>query len=109
MPNQINMKNKETVFVCNPAAMDKDQRARYTILTKQLFESKREIQELPNGYAFGFSANSQTIKDVAEFITYERLCCPFLNFEMAVEGENLSLRLKSEEGVKDFLRAELDF
>lgn len=103
------MKNEETIFVCNPAAMDKEQRARYTILTKQLFASKREILELPNGYAVGFSANSQTIKDIAEFITYERLCCPFLNFEMAVEGENLSLRIKGEEGVKDFLRAELDF
>jgi hypothetical protein len=38
---------------------------------------------------------------------YERLCCPFLNFEMAVEGENLELRLKGEEGARKFLKAEL--
>ncbi|MDQ3748973.1 MAG: MerR family DNA-binding protein [Acidobacteriota bacterium] len=44
--------------------------------------------------------------DVAEFITYERLCCPFFNFEMAVEGENLSLRLKGKEGVKEFIKME---
>ncbi len=30
-----------------------------------------------------------------------------LNFEMSVEGENLSLRLKGEEGVKEFLKSEL--
>ncbi len=101
------MKNEETIFVCNSEAMDKKQRARYTILTKQLFASKREIRELPDGYAVDFSANSQIIKDAAEFLTYERLCCPFLNFEMSVNGEDLSLRLKGAEGVKDFLRAEL--
>ncbi len=101
------MKNEETVFACNPAAMDKEQRARYSVLTKQLFAVRSEVRELPDGYAIGFSANSQNIKDVAEFISYERLCCPFLNFEMAVEGENLSLRLKGAEGVKDFLKSEL--
>lgn len=101
------MKKAETIFACNPAAMDKEQQARYSVLTKQLFASKKEIQELPDGYAVGFSANPQTIKETAEFITYERLCCPFLNFEMAIEGENLSLRLKGEAGVKEFLKSEL--
>lgn len=105
--NQTDMKKEETIFACNPSAMNKEQRARYSVLTKQLFASKTGIQELPDGYAVGFSANPQTIKDAAEFITYERLCCPFLNFEMTVEGENLSLRLKGEEGVKEFLKAEL--
>lgn len=101
------MKKEETIFACNPSAMDKEQRARYTILTKQLFGEKREVRELPDGYEIGFAANPQTIKDAAEFITYERLCCPFLNFETAVEGENLRLRLKGAEGVKEFLKAEL--
>lgn len=88
--------------------MDNEQRARYSVLTKQLFASKKEVQELSDGYAVNFPANSQIIKDVAEFISYERLCCPFLNLEMAVEGENLSLRLKGAEGVKDFLNFELN-
>ena len=101
------MKNEETIFACNPAALDKEQRARYTVLTKQLFTTKRDVRELPDGYAVGFPANPQTIKDAAEFITYERLCCPFLNFELAIEGENLQLRLKGKQGVKEFLKAEL--
>ncbi|MDQ3064253.1 MAG: hypothetical protein M3R14_15540 [Acidobacteriota bacterium] len=101
------MKKEETIFACNPSALDKEQRARYTVLTKQLFSTRQEAKELPDGYAVGFSANSQAIKDVAEFISYERLCCPFLNFEMAVEGENLLLRLKGAEGVKEFLKSEL--
>ncbi len=101
------MKNEKTVFACDLSAFDKDQRARYQILTKQLFSAKREARELPDGYSIGFPANSQNINDAAEFIAYERLCCPFLNFELAVEGDDLTLRLKGAEGVKDFLKAEL--
>lgn len=105
--NKFAMKNEETVFVCNPAAMDKEQRARYSVLTKQLFAARREIRELSDGYALRCAANSQMIKDVAEFITFERLCCPFLNFEVSVEGEDLTFRLKGAEGVKEFLKLEL--
>lgn len=101
------MKNEKTIFACNPLALDKEQRARYTVFTKQLFSSGREVSELPDGYRVSFQAASQTIKDTAEFITYERLCCPFLNFEMAVEGENLQLQMKGADGVKEFLKAEL--
>ncbi|MDQ3712127.1 MAG: hypothetical protein M3388_07910 [Acidobacteriota bacterium] len=104
--NQTAMNNEETVFACNPSALDKEQRARYSVLTKQLIAAKQELRELPDGYAFHFPANSQAIKDVAEFITYERLCCPFLNFEMAVEGENLLVRLKGKEGVREFIKME---
>ena len=101
------MKNEKTIFACNQSALDKEQRARYTVLTKQLFSSRRKVSELPDGCTVSFKADSQTIKDTAEFITSERLCCPFLNFELAVEGENLQLRLKGAEDVKEFLKAEL--
>lgn len=104
--NQTTMNNEETVFACNPSALGKEQRARYSVLTKQLIAAKLEVQELPDGYSLRYAANPQAIKDVAEFVTYERLCCPFLNFEMAIEGENLSLRLKGKEGVKEFIKAE---
>jgi hypothetical protein len=100
------MNSEETVFACNLSALDKAQRARYSVLTRQLITAKQEVQELPDGYALRYAANPQTIKDVAEFVIYERLCCPFLSFEMAVEGENLSLRLKGKEGVKEFIEAE---
>ncbi len=104
--NQTSMNKEEAVFACNPSALDREQRARYGVLIKQLTAAKQEVNELADGYALRYPANPQTIKDVAEFVAYERLCCPFLNFEMAVEGENLSLRLKGKEGVKEFIKAE---
>ena len=47
--------------------------------------------------------------DLAEFITTERLCCPFLHFalELDPDAEEVRLRLTGSEGVKEFLSMEL--
>ena len=99
---------KESPFVCNVAGMNAEQRQRYTVLIKKLQVSKQEVRELPDGYAFRFPAESSTIQDLAEFIVYERLCCPFFDFDLAVEREGgpVWLRLRGREGVKDFIRIE---
>jgi hypothetical protein len=69
----------------------------------------KEVQPLPDGYAFRFHAEQSTILLVSEFIARERLCCPFLIFELVVEQEDspLWLRLRGRKGVKDFIKAEL--
>jgi hypothetical protein len=99
---------KESPFACNVAGLNTEQRQRYTALIKKLSISKQEVRELPDGYAFRFSAESSTIQDLAEFIVYERLCCPFFDFDLAVEREGgpAWLRLRGREGVKDFIRIE---
>jgi len=49
------------------------------------------------------------ILQAAEFVSLEKLCCPFLNFEITVEAENGSvwLKLTGREGVKAFVREEI--
>lgn len=100
--------NDETPFACNPSALTKDERIRYSALTKQLIASKQEVQELPDGYALRFASNAENIKDVAEFIIYEKLCCPFFDFDLSVERNNgsLWLKLKGLEDVKEFIKSE---
>ena len=95
-------------FACNPSALSKDERARYSALTKQLIAEKQEVKELPDGYALRFATNSQSIRDAAEFITYEKLCCPFFDFNLIVERNDgaLLLELKGREGVKEFIKSE---
>lgn len=44
---------------------------------------------------------------IAEWIAFERLCCPFLRFVVSVEGDRLGLMLGGGAGVKEFLRLEL--
>lgn len=106
-----NVKSNESPFACDMAALDATQRLRWDALLRQLSEKKQELQELLDGYALRFPAESQLVRDVAEFITYERLCCPFFDLELVVEREGgpLWLRIKGREGVKDFIRSEFNF
>ncbi|HEX2219638.1 MAG TPA: hypothetical protein VHG35_12610 [Gemmatimonadales bacterium] len=66
-----------------------------------------EIRELPDGLAFQFPAEEYGA--VTEFVGSERLCCPFLAFRLEVSPGRgaLHLRITGDEGVKEFIRAEL--
>lgn len=99
---------QESPFACNVAALNAEQRQRYMALIKKLSIRKQEVRELADGYAFRFSSESTTIQELAEFIIYERLCCPFFDFDLTVEREAgpAWLRLRGREGVKEFIRIE---
>jgi hypothetical protein len=99
---------QESPFACNVAGLTTEQRQRYKVLIKKLDSTKREVREITDGYALQFPNETTTIQDLAEFITYERLCCPFFDLEVAVEREAgpVWLRLRGREGVKEFIRAE---
>lgn len=101
-------KSKVSPFACNVTGLSKEQRQRWMSLLKRLNDSKQEVRELPDGYAFRFAAEPSTVQELAEFITYERICCPFFDLEVAVEREGgpAWLRLRGREGVKDFIRDE---
>ena len=104
-----NEKKDETVFMCRLDALDTAERARYQELRKQLHAGVQEVKELPNGYAFRLSADSSTILLAAEWITFERRCCPFFNFALDIESEKQSLWLNvtGREGIKAFIQLEL--
>ena len=100
---------QESPFACNLLALDAAGRRRHKAVSEQMHAAVKEVQELPDGYAFRFPAEQATILLVAEFIARERLCCPFFRFELVAEQEDgpLWLRLRGREGVKEFIRAEL--
>lgn len=99
---------QESSFACNMLALDAEQRNRHEALVHSLRVWQSEIRELPNGYAFRFSNATTMIRDLAEFISNERLCCPFFDFELKLERENgpLWLSITGREGVKPFIRME---
>lgn len=98
----------DTPFVYNINALNIAQKQRYKEIIDKLGNSRQAIKELNDGYAFRFKAESQMILEAAEFIVYERLCCPFFNFELAFEQDTnrLWLRLRGQEGIKEFIRFE---
>lgn len=74
-----------------------------------LFRAVVGIRELADGYAFGLPNESGVLLKGAEFVTLERLCCPFLGFALEVEPEGgaVWLRLTGRDGVKAFIREEV--
>ena len=103
------MTNKESPFACDMTAIAPEQRAGHITTIEKLFRSVKSCRELPDGYAFELPNNSDILLTAAEFITNERLCCPFLGFaiESEREGGPVWLRLSGRSGVKPFIMAEI--
>ena len=99
----------EPTFACDMTAMDAAQRERRQALADQIRTSTQEIRELSNGYAFRLPNDTSLFLLAAEFVTLERLCCPFFQFELALEPElgPLWLRLSGQPGVKRFIETEV--
>ena len=65
--------------------------------------------ETADGYVLHLHAAAPGFLKVAEWVTLERRCCPFLNFDLAWSAgdESPSLHLGGRHGVKEFLAAEM--
>ncbi|MEQ1764870.1 MAG: hypothetical protein ABL984_17205 [Pyrinomonadaceae bacterium] len=100
--------NEETPFACNPTAIKAEDKPRYKDLAAKVKSAKEEVKETDGGYALRYESSSETIRDLAEFITYERACCPFIQFEMVIEKDNGAAWLKMEGGkeIKEILKQE---
>jgi len=95
-------------FHCNVHAFTASERLRYNELTRKLSEARAEVRELPGAYAFRVLCEKLPLAELAEFISLESRCCPFLDFSVELERDNgpLWLKLQRSEGVKPFIRAE---
>jgi hypothetical protein len=97
-----------STFACNMRAFDEVERAVYRQLTAKLMGAREQTRELEDGYEFRLRESDVSLAEVATWIGYERRCCPFFRFEVGVESERdlLALRLRGNDGVKAFIRAE---
>ena len=96
----------ESPIACDVAGLDAGQRSRQREVFATLRSAFQEVREMPEGYAFRVPSSTPHILTVAEFISLERVCCPFLDFTLEVEREGgpLWLRLTGRDGVKEFLK-----
>ena len=103
------MTEKESPFACDMTAIPADQRDAHLATINKLFRAVESFRELPNGYGFRLPNESDLLLTVAEFITLERLCCPFFGFALEIEPEGgaIWLTLIGREGVKPFIMAEI--
>lgn len=100
---------QETVFACDLTTLTPEQRQYLGTLSSELFAVVQNIRELSDGYAFELLQDSSLLLKLADFITYDRLCCPFMFHGIDAEplGGSIWLRLSGEEGTKAFVIAEI--
>ena len=97
----------EPTLACDFTVMDTEQRERYRELRRRLSKDLHEAQQLEDGYAFRHSSEADVLMAVAEYVTLERLCCPFFDFAIEVGGDGGEVWLKMTGGqeVKRILQA----
>jgi hypothetical protein len=82
------------------------QERRRTVL-KKFRSAVVEIEELEGGYSYSLPADDEWLLEVANLVNLERLCCPFLRFNITVEpsGAPIVLAITGPAGTKEFLEA----
>lgn len=99
----------QSPLACDMTAIPAEQRPVHLANTRELFSRIDETRELPNGYEFRFADRPNVLRRLVDFVSLEKLCCPFLRFEISVEAENgpVWLRLTGRHGVKEFIQEEV--
>ncbi|HEU5228969.1 MAG TPA: hypothetical protein VFU49_14220 [Ktedonobacteraceae bacterium] len=90
----------------NLQAIPQDFRPLHQASLQRVFASLQEVQELATGYALRLPNDPEVLQVAMTFISYERLCCPFFRFELAIEPDlgPIWLRLTGDTDVKPFLQ-----
>jgi hypothetical protein len=96
----------ESPIACRLDPFSPAERARWHELGSRWRASVRQIRELPDGFALCIPAEAAVVMAVAEWMTLDRLCCPFFTFTLEIEREGgpAWLRLTGRAGTKEFLR-----
>ena len=102
--------NVQSPIACDMSVLSPTERQAHLSTSRELFSRLQGIRELPDGYEFQLGDDPNAIIKLAEFIKLEKLCCPFLNFTIEVEAERgpVTLRLTGRDGVKAFVREEIN-
>lgn len=101
---------QQTPLICNMDVFTPAEREQHIRSTAQLFQSVQAIHKAENGFEFLFPNldEADNLTQLAEFISNERRCCPFLEFTLKILPKDtpISLLLTGPEGTQEFLRAE---
>ena len=95
-------------FECRLDVFDATETRRYATLRTAMKTAAGEVRELADGYAVRLASDPALFQQVAEWITLERRCCPFLTLGLEwSDGDAVWLRLTGRPGVKTYLAGAL--
>ncbi|HEX6589228.1 MAG TPA: hypothetical protein VF039_09405 [Longimicrobiales bacterium] len=104
----MNPMTETAALACVPDAIPAAERDAHVRLARRLFEQRTSLRPIEDrGYRATFAASA--FDEVARWITHERLCCPFLRFEVAVWPARgpIALTMTGPAGTRELLDAEL--
>ena len=104
----MNSTNQHIPVACNMNVFTPPEHESHIQTATELFQTVQHIQDIAQGYEFIFPSESATLVKLAEFISKEKLCCPFLEFTLKLIPNYVttSLLLTGPEGTQEFLREE---
>jgi hypothetical protein len=92
-------------LACDLAALSPAERDQQADTFERLRQAVLEIAELPDGYVLRLPTAGDTLHLIADFISFERRCCPFFEFNLQVtpDAGPIWLRLTGRPEVKAIL------
>jgi hypothetical protein len=98
----------QTAIACNLNAIGQEDLHRYKDLFRRIQTAITDRRELADGYVFRLNGESLSLPDLAEWISLERLCCPFLTFQLQTKGgePDCWLTLQGPDGAKAIIDQE---
>jgi hypothetical protein len=95
-------------FACRANALDKAQRGRQQALLETVRRTALDKHDLPEGLELRFAADAALFVELAEWVSLERRCCPFLDFALEWKADDsVAVRLTGRPGVKELIAAEM--
>jgi hypothetical protein len=94
-------------LACDLTAISATDRPRYNELRRMLAAAAVAKRDLPDGLAIQIAPDKIALPQLAEWISFERKCCPFFEFRIDVGPESgpVWLSIAGRAGVKEFLAA----
>ena len=90
---------EDVPIACNHNAIPPDDQNRYRDLMSRLRASIAARIELPLGYSYALNTQSLSLPELADWVTLERLCCPFVNFLIEIDAAGaVHLTVRGPEG-----------
>ncbi len=95
-------------IACTMGVFSAAERMRHAALVIKLHAAVLGAEALPAGRRYRFAPEAANMTMLGEFISLERLCCPFFEFTLTVEpgSRALWLGLTGPEGTREFIEEE---
>ena len=103
-PLPVDSSTTSHLLVCQLSGPELQQRK--AELRQEVFGKVNKYEEIPDGYVFYFSDEGDLAMKVADYMLAEKECCPFFNFELAIQAhqKGISWKITGPPEAKDMIR-----